>query len=170
MKPFFSLLLSGFCLYTQFCSAQECKSVRKTKTPTATEYVGAAAIHRDSSGTGNKFFRFLLGKYVTESDTSFILSLGALAEGVSNEPTTRITVLQFADGSVITKSNQPVSVILTIGGKAMLTVNVVLKLDEMVVLKNKSLGSITLAESKVSISETGSESIKEVAGCLPISW
>lgn len=170
MKTFFILFLSGICLFTGFCSAQECGSVRKTKTPTATEYVGAADIYRDSSNTGNKFFRFLLGKYVTESDTNFILSLGALAVGVSNEPTTRVILLQFKDGSVLTKADQPLTFILTMGGKAMISVNVSLRLDEMIVLKNKLLVSITLADSKVIIPVTASESVKEIAGCLPIIW
>lgn len=132
--------------------------------------MGIVDTPKNTNTIGNQIFLLFLGKGVTKTDTTYLLSVGINAIAVSEKVPSTGIFLQFEDGSKITKPNQPLEVISMPNGQAMLSAEVDLTLNEIYQMRDKSLINITLASSKVVLMENLSKSVKSVASCLPVTW
>ncbi|SFF40920.1 hypothetical protein [Spirosoma endophyticum] len=166
----FFLFLIISCASVSLCKAQDCKSITKLKSSTLITYVGIIDIPPDyNNTTKNKFFTVDLAKHV-KTDTSFIFGLSIVAFDALTTSNLATVKLQFEGDSEIVKSSQSLNITPMSEGRAILSTHVGLTSNEILAIQNKSLMSITLANSKVIVPETMSKALREVARCLPNFW
>ena len=171
----FILFLLLFRISINSCTAQDCKSIKKLKFSAYTTYVGIIDVPPDyNNTTTNRFFTVDLAKYV-KIDTNFVFGLSMIAfdAPVASASVTSnlVTVtLQFEGDSAIVKLGQSLDTTPMSEGRAMLSTNVRLTLNEILAIRDGLLISITIANSKVIVPETMSKDLKEVAKCLPHFW
>ena len=167
MKSLFISPLIICFLFSDFCQAQDCKFITKIKTSTFATYVGIIDIPPDyNNTTSNKFLTVDLAKYV-KADTSFIFALSIEAIVASTNSTSTTVTFQFEGNSALVKSDQLLHTTPMTRGRALLSVNVRLALNEILLLKNSTLTSVIVADSKVIVPNPVSIALRKVAGCLP---
>lgn len=170
MKLFVLLSLFQFYLFNQPCKAQECESIQKLEVKDGLAYMGIVDLPKNTTTEDNQLFLFFLGKGVTKTDTTYFLSVGINAVAVSEKAPSIGILLQFEDGAKIVKLNQSLEVVSMLNGKAMLSAEVDLTLNEIRQIKNQPLSNITLASSKVIIIESLSTLVRATASCLQMTW
>ncbi len=163
-------LLFQIYFFIQPCKAQECKSVQKLEAKDGLAYMGIVDTPKNINTTDNQIFLLFLGKGVTKTDTTYLLSVGINTVAVSKNTPSMGILLQFEDGSEIAKPNQMLEVVSTTADKAILSTEVDLTLEEIHQMENKPLVNITLASSKVVLIKSLSKSVRAVASCLPVTW
>lgn len=170
MKFFFnSFLIVGY-FFIGFCQAQDCKVITKFKSPIVEAYVGIIDIPADyENTTANKFHTVDLGKYV-KSDTSFVLGLSVEVISAPTHSNLSIITLEFDDKSRIIKSDQAIHSTPMTKGRAILSANVRLVLREVLLLKDRGLTSITVADNQIVVAGSIASALKKVAGCLLTFW
>lgn len=170
------LLLTSFLGLIRICQAQpnvgqtqECKYL-KVQTPTRLSYSSIIEIPPDYNATGNQFFTVDVSKHVIKSDTLFILGLSIRAVNVSTKADSAMVIFHFSDGSSLVQAKQPLNVLLMTKGNALLSTNLRLTKNELLVLRAKLLADIMVIDSKVLVSDEVAKSFKKVVNCILNIW
>lgn len=167
MKFYTLLLTVGICFFNQLCEGQECQSVQKIDAKDGVAYMGIVDLPKNTNFTDNHLFALMLAKSIIKTDTTYKLSIGMNAKGVAGTTPPKGILLQFEDGSQISKPDQLLEVMPMTTDQAMLSAEVVLTLEEIRQIKNKSLVNIILASDGVKVANG---LLKEVANCLLVTW
>ncbi|WP_338876401.1 hypothetical protein WBJ53_12210 [Spirosoma sp. SC4-14] len=168
----FFVLFFSFHLYffIQPCQAQDCSLIQKIEASNGVGYMAVIDTLTEVDSTHNQLYMLMLGKTVSKIDTTYLLNIGLNATGVSENGRSEGIVLQFGDGSTISRPNQALDVISMPNNQAILSVLMDLSSAEIAQMKNKLLANVTLASSTVVLAEGVAKSVRIVASCLPVMW
>jgi|GEM_PF-6947144 len=162
------LLLLQLYFFIQPCEAQDCSFIQKIAASDGVGYMGVIDTPTEVDSTHNQLYMLMLGKTVSKIDTTYLLNIGLNATGVSENGRSEGIVLQFGDGSTISRPNQALDVILMPNDQALFSVLVNLSANEIAQLKDKLLVNVTLASSTVVLAEELAGAVQIIAGCLPV--